>query len=300
LGGDNVAIAEELASYPMFEGLTVTEYVFSYHAAVSIPVILLMAIVHYFWQRYRDSKDETTGDSEDFALDDEAEKSKTFKGSTGYRVIYALLPILPILILLFAFITDLFVDTNLTLSVEVVTIFSFIVAIIFELLRQKDAKTVLEGTKKFFAGMGNAIDIVALLAAASTFVLGLQSIGLIDSLESAMLGVQGSGLGFILPLILVAISVVIVLITGSGTALFFAMVPLMVPLAQAAGINPIAFPVPMGLAGNLMRAVSPVAAVVMIVAGTLKVEPIEVVKRTSVPMITGVVAMFILSMIMFL
>src|SRR5699024_2005276 len=96
LGGDNVAIAEELASYPMFEGLTVTEYVFSYHAAVSIPVILLMAIVHYFWQRYRDSKDETTGDSEDFALDDEAEKSKTFKGSTGYRVIYALLPILPI------------------------------------------------------------------------------------------------------------------------------------------------------------------------------------------------------------
>src|SRR5699024_2521350 len=111
---------------------------------------------------------------------------------------------------------------------------------------------------------------------------------------------QGSGLGFILPLILVAISVVIVLITGSGTALFFAMVPLMVPLAQAAGINPIAVTVPMGLAGNLMRAVSPVAAVVMIVAGTLKVEPIEVVKRTSVPMITGVVAMFILSMIMFL
>ncbi len=78
------------------------------------------------------------------------------------------------------------------------------------------------------------------------------------------------------------------------------MVPLMVPLAAAAGINPIAITVPMGLAGNLMRAVSPVAAVVMIVSGTIKKEPIEIVKRTSVPMIVGIVFMFLLSMILFL
>jgi DcuC family C4-dicarboxylate transporter len=56
----------------------------------------------------------------------------------------------------------------------------------------------------------------------------------------------------------------------------------------------------MGLAGNLLRAVSPVSAVVMIVAGSVKREPLQIVKRTSVPMLVGVVAMFILSMVMFL
>ena len=46
--------------------------------------------------------------------------------------------------------------------------------------------------------------------------------------------------------------------------------------------------------------VSPVAAVVVIVAGTIKANPLDIVKRTSVPMIAGVVTMFVLSMIMFL
>lgn len=102
-----------------------------------------------------------------------------------------------------------------------------------------------------------------------------------------MVGIQGGGLGFVLPLILLALTALIVLLSGSGTALFFAMVPLMVPLAAAAGINVLAISIPMGLAGNLLRAVSPVSAVTMIVAGSVKRSPIEVVKRTSLPMIVG-------------
>lgn len=56
LGSDNVAIAEELAKYPMFNDMTVTQYVFSYHALVSIPTILFIALVHYFWQKRMDKK----------------------------------------------------------------------------------------------------------------------------------------------------------------------------------------------------------------------------------------------------
>ncbi len=115
-----------------------------------------------------------------------------------------------------------------------------------------------------------------------------------------MLEIQGSGLGFILPLILVGLTILIVLLSGSGTALFYALVPLMMPLATAAGINALAVTIPMALAGNIIRAVSPVAAVVMIVAGTVKVSPLDIVKRTSLPMISGVIFMFILSMILFL
>lgn len=121
--------------------------------------------------------------------------------------------------------------------------------------------------------------IVALLVAGTVFVTGLKSIGLITALQSAMTGLSGGGLGFVLPLILVALTALIVLLSGSGTALFFAMVPLMVPLAAAAGISALAVSIPMGLAGNLLRAVSPVSAVVMIVAGSVKREPLEVVKE---------------------
>ena len=62
----------------------------------------------------------------------------------------------------------------------------------------------------------------------------------------------------------------------------------------------LAVSIPMGLAGNLLRAVSPVSAVVMIVAGSIKKSPIDIVRRTSVPMIAGVIVMFILSMAIFL
>src|SRR5699024_8414781 len=164
---------------------------------------------------------------------------------------------------------------NISISVEVAVLVSFILAIICELIRHKGSKEVLADTEKFFTGMGNMISVVALLVAASVFVAGLHSIGLIDTLHPTMEHIQGKGFDFVLPLILVGFTALIVILSGSGIALFFAMIPLIVPLADAAGISPIAVSVPMGLAGNLFRAVSPVAAVVLIVAGTLKVNPLN-------------------------
>lgn len=298
LGSDNVAIAQELAKHPMFANLTVTDYVFNYHALVSIPTLIFIAFVHFFWQRRMDKKAALqTGESN---ANIQLEEVSTINGGKLYKTVYALLPVFPIVLLLGAYAIQITTGTTITISVEVATIVSFILAIICEFVRHKGNKKVLSDTEAFFKGMGGAMSIVALLVAASVFVTGLKSIGLIDALQQAMQHTQGNGFGFVLPLILVAATILIVLLSGSGIALFFAMVPLVVPLAEAAGINPIAISVPMGLAGNLMRAVSPVAAVVLIVAGTVKVDPIEIVKRTSVPMIAGVVFMFILSMILFL
>lgn len=149
------------------------------------------------------------------------------------------------------------------------------------------------------AGM-NSLTAAGIIATTATIVptpLGSDNVAIAAELANTT---EFAGLGFVLPLILVALTALIVLLSGSGTALFFAMVPLMVPLAAAAGISALAVSIPMGLAGNLLRAVSPVSAVVMIVAGSVKREPLEVVKRTSVPMIAGTVVMFVLSMVIFL
>lgn len=292
LGSDNVAIAKELAKYPAYAGLSVTDYVVKYHAMVSIPTLGVMAILHYLWQKYMDKKDPKIAEDEKIDIKNVDE----IKGSSLFKTVYALLPLLPILMLIAIYLTG----WKVTLSVEVASIVSFIIAICCELIRNKGNKKVLDDTEAFFKGMASGMSIVALLVAASVFVTGLKAIGLINTLQTAMVSTKGTGMGIILPLILVALSLLIVLLSGSGTALFFAMIPLMVPLAEAAGISPIALSVPMGLAGNLMRAVSPVAAVTVIVAGSVKKPALEVVRRTAVPMIGGVIFMFILSMILFL
>ena len=56
LGGDNVAVAAELANTAEFAGLTVSDYVFKYHALVSVPTLFVMAVVHFFWQKIMDKK----------------------------------------------------------------------------------------------------------------------------------------------------------------------------------------------------------------------------------------------------
>lgn len=297
LGSDNVAIAEELAKYAAFSDLTVTHYTFAYHAIISLPTIAFIAIVHYFWQKRMDKKAQIADLNEEEV---EIEEFKEIEGSSLFKTVYAILPVFPIILLLASFILEMTTEMTVSISVEIAVLVSFILAIICELFRYKGDKEVLSQTEKFFTGMGNMISVVALLVAASVFVAGLQSIGLIDTLQQSMQNIQGEGFDFVLPLILVGFTALIVILSGSGIALFFAMVPLIVPLADAAGINPIAVAVPMGLAGNLFRAVSPVAAVILIVAGTLKVNPLHVIKRTAVPMISGVVFMFILSMIVFL
>ena len=144
--------------------------------------------------------------------------------------------------------------------------------------------------------MGGVMSIVALLVAAQVFVQGLTSIGIIELVQKAMENISGAGI--LLPVIMVAFTAVIVLLSGSGTALLFAMIPLMIPLSKAAGIDPVALSIPMQLSGNLLRAVSPVAAVILIAAGTTKLSPMQIVRRTSVPMIFGVVLSLVLSLIL--
>lgn len=295
LGSDNVAIAAELAKTAEFAGLTASDYVFNYHVLVSIPTLLVMAGVHYFWQKYRDKK---SGISQRELGNTEG--AKEISGGKIFQAVYGTLPLLPIILLIAVFIMQRVTGISISLSVEVATLFSFVIAIICEIIRKKGIREPLECTESFFKGMGSAVSVVALLVAGTSFVIGLQSIGIIDALQNAMTGIQGNGMGFIMPLAMVLLTALIVILSGSGTALFFAIVPLMVPLAAAAGISVLAISLPMSLAGNLLRSVSPVSAVVMIVAASIKEQPIRIVSRTAVPMISGVVFMFVVSMIMFL
>ena len=294
LGSDNVAIAAQLH-------MTVTDYVFKSHALVSIPTLLAIAIVHYLWQKHEDKRQpETLTYADELTQNSDGKAGEAVEDVTHHdfmAFIYGLLPLLPIVLLLVIFFLNLVIGTKLNMSVQMVTLISFVVAVFVELLSKRKAQAVLKETGTFFTGMGDVMSIVALLVAAQTFVQGLTSLGIINLIQNAMQNMSGSGI--VLPIIMVLFTAVIVLLSGSGTALVFAMIPLIIPLSKAAGIDPVALSIPMQLAGNLLRAVSPVAAVVLIVAGTTKLSPIQIVKRTSVPMIFGVVMMLVMSLILF-
>lgn len=226
LGSDNVAIAEELAKYPEYAGLTVTEYVLQYHAMVSIPTLIIMAVIHLFWQRFCDKRDSAQGE-----VDNAEGKDLVIEGSMLRKTVYAILLMLPIFLLIAVYLMQVIGGSTFSLSVEVATLFSFLVALICDAIFNRNPKDALGKSEGFFKGMGGTMPVVALTVAAQVFVVGLNSIGMISSLESAMTSINGTGMGFVLPLILVGLTALIVLLSGSGTSLFFAMVPLIPALA---------------------------------------------------------------------
>ena len=191
LGSDNVAIAAELANTTEFAGLTATDYVFKYHAIVSIPTLLIMAAIHFFWQKRCDKK---AGVIESKAV--ESKDVEKIKGGLLYKTVYAILPLLPIILLIGSFAVQKITGAQIDISVEVATLFSFIVAIICEIIRKRNAGETLKETEAFFKGMGGSMPIVALLVAGTVFVTGLKSIGLITALQSAMTGSTHTGCAY--------------------------------------------------------------------------------------------------------
>lgn len=179
LGSDNVAIASLL-------NVNVTDYVFKSHALVSIPTLLAIALVHYFWQKHEDVKQkETLSYQEEIAGNDvneaKAEVETTYTGLQAF--VYGTLPLLPIILLLIVFVLNLVLGTTLNISVQVVSLISFIIAVLVEFSTRHSVNSVLKETSYFFDGMGGVMSIVALLVSAQVFVQGLTSIGIIELVQ---------------------------------------------------------------------------------------------------------------------
>ena len=143
-----------------------------------------------------------------------------------------------------------------------------------------------------FRGMADAFaGVVMLLVAAGVFAQGLSTIGFIQSLIS--IATSFGSASIILMLVLVVLTMLAAMTTGSGNAPFYAFVEMIPKLAHSSGINPAYLSIPMLQASNLGRTISPVSGVVVAVAGMAKISPFEVVKRTSVPVLVGLIIVII-------
>jgi len=119
---------------------------------------------------------------------------------------------------------------------------------------------------------------------------------LIGSLVSL---VEGNALGGgVMAIVLVLLLGATALLTGSGNAALFSFAGMIPGIATRVNASLASLILPSQLAGGLFRSISPVAGVIIAVAGTAGVTPFDIIKRTSVPMLGGVVATLVASQLL--
>lgn len=266
----DVILAAKAAEMPLID------FAFKTTLPISIAAIMAMSIAHFFWQRYLDRKENVT-----------TEMLDVNEIKTHAPAFYAILPFTPIIgVLVF--------DGKWAPELHIVTIIvgCIILAAVIEFIRSFSAKHVYSGLEVCYKGMAEAFaTVVMLLVAAGVFAQGLSTIGFIKGLIDLA---QSFGSGAIVMMIaLVVITMLAAMTTGSGNAPFYAFVELIPHLAKQMGVNPAYLVIPMLQASNLGRTLSPVSGVVVAVSGMAKISPFEVVKRTSIPVLVGLVVVVI-------
>ncbi|PKQ71511.1 C4-dicarboxylate ABC transporter [Aeromonas sobria] len=280
LGADNVLAAQKL-------GIPLVEYIVSYHAPISLPTLALMAVVHYFWQKAMDKRQQARGGLE--------EKDESLALPTDLPpAYYGLFPVLPlVLVLLFGI-----VFTHISLGLVEITFVCLLLTIGVELLRKGNIKETSKEFAIFFSGMGTGLaQVVSLIVAASMLVEGLKAIGIIDTLVDSVKHIDG--VGSILMFFFSGTAALIGFISGSGLAVFYSFINIIPEITEKVGVNSVSVALPMQLTANLIRSMSPVAAVIIVIASITGSNPIEIIKRTSVPIISGIICCMTLSYLLF-
>lgn len=277
LGADNVIASDRL-------GIALDQYVFGMHATISIPTLIAIGIVHYFWQKYMDKRAAAAGISVgDNAVITQPNASKEENKAPAW---YAIFPVLPLLLVLIPFLLSFFMTVGIKAELVPVTLISVLLAIIAEAIRKRSLYQPLEDMMVFFKGMGTGFGaVVALVVAANVLVEGIVQMGLIDALSGAVSSLPGAA--WILFLGFSGIMLLLALLTG-GVAPFYSLVEIAPQVATNVGINGALLTLPLQFVGNLARAASPVAAVVLIVCSSVKEPPSRLIARTVVPMAAGI------------
>lgn len=197
--------------------------------------------------------------------------------------IYALVPILPVLLLVLGAVG--WVPLLKKLSVPA----AMLIGVIVGVLVTRKSPTVV--TKAFFEGMGSAYgQILGIIIAAGVFVGGMQAIGLVKAfigflVTSTSVAKYAASVG---PFVLAVIS-------GSGDAAAFAFNQAVTPHAAQFGMDPVHLGSIATLTGALGRTMSPIAGACIICASIAAVNPMEVAKRNAPGMVLALIAaMFIL------
>lgn len=269
-------------------GLEPIVYFVKYQLPVAAVVVVVISVLHYVVQKHFDQKANLKGN---------CNENKKKNDTSNVPKIYAILPLTP-MILLFVF-SELVISA-IKLNVITAMLIGVFVAIIFELCRKRnDVKGVLKSIQVFFDGMGSQFaSVVTLIIAGEIFAKGLQAIGAIDVIIESC---KSTGFGPIpMTIVMVLIITVCSIVMGSGNAPFYAFAALAPTVAEAFGIPVVLMVMPMQLGSGIARSMSPITSVIVAVSDGADLFPIDVVKRTAIPMAGGLIAMVVANFVLFM
>ncbi len=255
--------------------IPVPNYFVGYQLRLYFLVAVVTAVAHFLWQRYRDCLDGPMdiGDCESIP-----------EAPIGPKI-YMIFPLLPLCFILgFSQYGLPGVKMNVTLAMML----AFGLALLAELIRHRNLRTVLKSTTVFFEGMGNQFSYaVTLIIGGQVFAQGLVSLGLIDSLVSALqtLSLNSVGLTSVMGGGMLGLSMV----TGSNVAPLFTLVPLVPDIVSNLGLDPITTMLGMQNGASLGLFLSPISPVMVGVAGVAHIKSVDLLKRTSIPVLVALI-----------
>lgn len=261
-------------------------YLVQYQLPLAVPTLIVAAVAHYFIQRHYDKK----GDDQ---VAEVVDVKKTEVPAVPKW--YALFPVLPIALLI---IFSKLVVSSIKLDTIASLFMVWVFVVIVEIVRLRDVKKIFKDAMAMFQAMGKMFTgIVALIICAEFFATGLKSSGLIDIIINSANGV-GAGMG-IMTVILTAIVSLVTFLTGSGVGAYSSFATLAPDVAAGFGGSVEALVTPMQFASGMIRAMSPVAGVIIAVAGAAGVSPMAIVRRTWIPMALGLITTLVFNQILF-
>lgn len=277
--------------------IPIGEYFINYQLASAAISILTVALVIAFYYKRQDMKmaDDPKLSKYTTSIEvTEEEKEKLEELTSRLPSIYAILPAIPLLLVLGA----LFIPT-IELDVFTANVIGLIITFILEMFITKENRfgTIADHLKLLFKQMGTSFaTVVSLIVAAGVFANGLIELGGFNVLANQLARLQGAQFISILALSLLAFSAVIIL--GSGNAGWFAFGPLVRDIAPQIGLDPVQIAVPMQLSAGMGRGVSPVAAATIAISGLAEVDLEDMIRHNMVPLFAGFAANIISSYVL--
>lgn len=263
-------------------GIDAASYFVEHQLSIAIITTIVIAILHFFTQKFFDKRDIQQGVEYQLEVKIETEQRNVPK-------FFAFFPILP-LVLLLTF--SKFAVTSIKIDVVSAMFLSLTIAMLCDYLYSRNGKQVAASLKVYLQGMGDVFaGVVSLIIAAQIFVIGLETLGFINQLMtlSTTLGWGAT----MMTIMLIGIIGAIALLSGSGNAAFFSFSSLAPTVAANLGVSTTVIALPMQLSAGIFRSFSPVSGVVIACAGVANISPVELAKRAAAPMIGGLITMII-------
>ncbi|HWR45627.1 C4-dicarboxylate transporter DcuC [Sporomusa sp.] len=268
-------------------GIDPVLYWTNYQIPIAAAVIPVVAVLHYFTQKWFDKRDGHVVQASELAAAEADENTPP--------MIYAILPALPLaLILIFSSLWISWIKMDIIKAMFI----GVAIGMIFEYIRYRDGKKVLADIQSFFDGLGlQMANVITLIVAGETFAKGLMTIGTIDAIIASA---QSSGFGAAgMILVMVGIIAVASVVMGSGNAPFFAFAALTPTVAAKMSVAPVVMLLPMHFAASAARAISPITAVIVVSSSMGGVSPFDVVKRTAIPMAGALIVIIVANFLLF-